>query len=174
MPFHLKGMLIIVLLVAIAAFVIWAPWQDDHEGMPDDVFAEYEGEWQGSFFSYEIDGVSRESIRRHITMESINPDSQVGEILLLDADDDIIARDSVFHLRRGDTLYAVHRYEGGRRSLDRGYWADNQIFWRSFDDFGRVAHAYRERVKDDLWEIDGFTRTDKGQYLLQYGRALRR
>jgi len=175
MSFQLKGLLAILLLLAIAAVVIWAPWHHpEREGMPEDVFAEFDGTWHGTFWSYDVNGDSKDSVRRIMTFRSVNADSQVGLIVSFTPFGDTLSRDSVFNVRRGDSLYSIRLLENGQRNLDRGFWADGQIFWRSRDIFGRLRHAYRERVHRDIWETDGFTRTDKGRNLIEYGRALRR
>jgi hypothetical protein len=175
MSLKLKGYLAILLLLVLALFVIWAPWRTGGPGgIPKDVFEAYEGHWQGKFWSYGISGSWSDSFYQELTFESIDADSQVGMVVLFSPERDTLSVDSIFNIRRGDTLYSVRRREDGRRELDKGFWADGQIFWRSQDVYGRVAHAYRERVHKDVWEIDGFTRTDRGDYLLQYGRALRR
>jgi len=175
MSFKLKGYLIILLLLVLALVVLWAPWQTrKHEGMPDDLFADYEGHWQGKFWSYSISGTWSDSFYQEMTMVLITDDSLIGVVVRFSPERDTLALDSVFNIRRDDSLYSVRRYEDGRRDVDRGFWIDGQIVWRSQDIFGRVAHAYREHVRKEFWEIDGFTRTDRGDYLLQYGRALRR
>jgi hypothetical protein len=175
MSFKLRGYLIILLLLVLALIVIWAPWEARRPGgIPDDLFADYEGHWQGKFWSYSISGVSSDSFYQEMTLVLVSDDSLIGVVVQFSPERDTLALDSLFNTRRGDTLYSVRRHEDGRRNVDRGFWVDGQIVWRSQDIFGRVAHAYRERVRKDLWEIDGFTRTDRGDYLLQYGRALRR
>jgi hypothetical protein len=175
MSFQLKGYLVILLLLIGVAIVIWAPWREDRPaGIPRDVFRQFDGEWHGRFSSYGAGGGEPESFRQHVHLESISVDSQVGIVVMFNPDGDTLSRDSLFHVRRGDSLYRIRITEGGPRELNRGYWADEQIFWRSQDIFGRMEHAYRERVRKDVWEVDGFTRTHKGDYLLQYSRAIRR
>jgi len=175
MSLKLKGYLIILLLLVLALIVIWAPWSRQRPGgMPKNVFEAYDGHWQGKFWSYSISGSFNDSFYQELTFETIRADSQIGVVVMFSPERDTIAYDSIFNIRRGDTLYSVRRREDGRRELDKGVWVDGQILWRSQDVYGRVAHAYRERVHKDMWEIDGFARTDKGDYLLQYGRALRR
>jgi len=175
MSFKLKGYLIILLLLAAALVVLWAPWKSrTHHGIPDNLFLTYEGHWQGKFWSYSISGNFSDSFYQETTLRLVKRDSVIGVSVLFSPERDTLALDSIFNYRRGDSLYSVKRHEDGRRDVDRGFWADGQIVWRSQDIFGRVSHAYRERVHKDLWEIDGFTRTDRGDYLLQYGRALRR
>ena len=175
MPFQVKGLLAILILVALIALVVWAPWSEREEvGMPDDVFGDFEGVWEAKFSSYSIGGAARESYRQHITLESISPDSQQGEVVTFSPEGDTLSRDSVFHIRHGDSLYFLRIEEGGGRDLDRGYWVDGQFVWRRQDIFGRVAHAYREWVRKGIWEQNGFERTDRGDYLLMYRRAVRR
>jgi len=175
MSFKLKGYLIILLLLVIALVVIWAPWQPRRPGgIPAELFASYEGHWQGKFWSYSIAGVYQDSFYQEVTFVLVKRDSLAGVSVTFSPERDTVAVDSVFNFRRGDSLYSVRRHEDGRRDMERGFWADGQIVWRSQDIYGRVARAYRDRVHKDLWEIDGFSRTDKGDYLLQYSRALRR
>jgi hypothetical protein len=175
MSFQLKGYLVILLLLIVGAVIIWAPWRAERPaGMPRDIFEPFDGQWQGRFSSYGIEGGEPESFRQSIHLESISADSQVGVVVTFNPKGDTLSRDSLFHVRRGDSLYRIRISEGGPRELNRGYWADRQFFWRSQDIFGRVQHAYRERIRKDVWETDGFARTHKGDYLLEYGRAIRR
>lgn len=167
--------MVILLLVVIAIVVVWAPWHKKGEegGVPDEVFAPFSGRWQGTFWSYDVDGSDRESYRQRMTFQSIEPDSMIGRVVRFSLGGDTLGVDSVFLIRRDDSLYSIRIHDDGRRELDRGFWADGQIIWRSRDMFGRLKHAYREQVRNDIWEIDGFSRTDKGGHLMQYGRALR-
>ena len=175
MSFQLKGYLIILLLMIGVAVVVWAPWRSERPtSMPSAVFKQFDGEWQGRITSYSIGGGDPESSLLHVHLASISADSQVGLIVNFNPAGDTLSRDSLFHFRRGDSLYRVRISEGGSREMNRGYWADDQFFWRSQDIFGRVQHAYRERVRKDVWEVDGFARTHKGDYLLEYSRAIRR
>ena len=175
MSFQLKGLLAILLLAGIGVLIVWAPWETgDGTGVPEDIFAEYDGHWQGTFWSYDIDGRWRESYRQQMQFKTITADSLVGRVARFSLAGDTLAVDSVFNIRRGDTLYCIRIRDNGQREVDRGFWADGQIFWRSRDMFGRMNHGYRERIRDDIWEIDGFTRTDKGRHLMQYGRALKK
>ena len=90
------------------------------------------------------------------------------------AEGDTLRVDRICHVRRGDSLLCIRTDENGGRDLDFGFWADGQLFWRRRDYFGRVIHAYREHTRKDVWEINGFTRTDRGDYLIQHGRFVRR
>lgn len=171
----LRGLLALVILVGLILLVIWAPWSEQLQtGIPDDLFGDYEGHWEGKFTSYSIQGTWEESYRQVIKLESVSRDSQAGLVVIFNPEGDTLSRDSLFHLRRGDSIYCVRTNESGSRDLARGYWADGQIIWRSQDIFGRVSHASREFVRKGVWETNGFTRTDRGDYLLQYGRAVRR
>lgn len=175
MSFQLKGLLVIGVLAALIVVVMLAPWRSEEpDHMPERVFDAFEGEWHGRFTSYSIYGNWKESFQQVLTLESITADSQAGQVIILSPAGDTLALDSMYHVRRGDSLYCIRVDEDGTRELNRGFWQDGQLFWRSSDIFGRVSHAYREWVKKDIWEIDGFTRTGKGDYLLQYGRAIRR
>lgn len=71
-------------------------------------------------------------------------------------------------------MYSVRKDENGGRDLSRGYWIDGQLVWRSGDIFGRVSQSYRERVRKDIWETEGFIRDNKGEYRLLTVRAIRR
>jgi hypothetical protein len=171
----LRGLLALAILVGLILFVIWAPWKERvEEGVPEDLFGEYDGNWEGRFTSYSIQGTWQESYRQVIRLESVSRDSQAGVVVIFSPQGDTLSRDSLFHIRRGDSIYCLRTSEAGSRELNRGYWADGQIIWRSQDIFGRVAYAYREWVKKGVWEVNGFKRTDRGDYLLEYGRAVRR
>jgi hypothetical protein len=175
MPFHLKGLLVLAILIALIALVIWAPWKERQPGeMPEDVFGDFDGEWEGRFTSYSISSDWRESFRQTMHLISVTSDSQAGEIVIFSPEGDTLSRDSLFHMRRGDSLYCLRIGEAGGREFNRGHWIDGQIVWRNQDIFGRTANAYREFVRKGVWEIHGFSRTDRGDYLLQYGRAIRR
>jgi hypothetical protein len=173
--FQLKGLLAILLLVALIALIVWAPWRERvQDGMPKRVFAPFDGEWQGRFSSYSISGTWSESFRQTLRLRSVTADSQVGDVVIFTPEGDTLRVDSIFHVRRGDSLLCIRTDENGRRELDFGFWADGQLFWRQRDYFGRLVHAYRERVRKDVWEANGFTRTDRGDYLIQYARSVRR
>ena len=175
MSFQLKGLLAIAILVALIALIIWAPWKEhEPDRMPSEIFEPYEGNWECRFSAYSISGDSRESFRQTMKLASVDSDSLVGEFVRFSPGGDTLSRDSVYYMRRGDSLYALRRTENGERQMHRGYWVDGQIIWRSQDIFGRTHHAYREYIRKDIWEIHGFTRTDRGDYLLEYGRAMRR
>jgi hypothetical protein len=171
----LRALLAIALLAGLIALIIWSPWKPgDEETMPDDVFGAYSGNWEGKFTSYSIQGTWQESYRQVIRLKSVSRDSQAGIVVVFSPQGDTLSRDSLFHLRRGDSIYCLRTSESGSRELDHGYWADGQIIWRSQDIFGRVSHAYRAFVRKGVWETNGFKRTDRGDYLLQYGRAIKR
>lgn len=171
----LRGLGAIAILAGLILLIIWAPWSGrEEEGMPDDIFGAYEGNWEAKFTSYSIQGTWQEAYRKVINLESVSRDSQAGVVVIFSPKGDTLSRDSLFHIRRGDSIFCVRTSESGSRELNRGYWADGQIIWRSQDIFGRVSHAYREWVKKGVWETNGFERTDRGDYLLQYGRAVKR
>ena len=175
MSTSLRGLLAIVVLGGLILLIIWAPWSSrEPDGMPKDVFAPFEGEWEARFTSYSIQGTFHESTRQLYRLQSITADSLIGEVILFSPEGDTLGRDSVYHVRKGDSLYVLRKDEAGGRDLSRGYWIDGQFVWRSQDIFGRTSHAYREWVKKDVWETNGFTRTDRGDYLLQHSRAVRR
>lgn len=170
----LRGLLAIAVLAGLILLIIWAPWEThEPDGIPRDVFAPFEGEWEGRYTSYSIQGTFKESLKQLYRLESINADSQQGEVIVFSPQGDTLRRDSLYHIRRGDSLFSLRIGESGDRELNRGFWTDGQFVWRSQDIFGRTSHAYREWVRKDVWEINGFTRTDRGDYLLQHGRAVR-
>jgi hypothetical protein len=175
MSTSLRGLLAIVVLGGLILVIVWAPWSSrEPDGMPKDVFAPFEGEWEGRFTSYSIQGTFHESFKQVFRFQSVTADSQIGEVILFSPEGDTLQRDSLYHVRKGDSLYTLRLDEAGGRDFSRGYWVDGQFVWRSQDIFGRTAFAYREWVKKDVWEKNGFTRTDRGDYLLQHGRAVRR
>ena len=175
MPTLLRALLAFGILIGLILLVLWSPWKERQvDTIPEDVFGGYAGNWEGKFTSYSIQGTWEESYRQVIRLKSVSRDSQAGIVVIFSPQGDTLSRDSLFHLRRGDSIFCLRTSESGSRELDRGYWVDGQIIWRSQDIFGRVSHAYREWVKKGVWETNGFQRTDRGDYLLQYGRALKR
>lgn len=171
----LRALLAVLILAGLIALVIWSPWKSEvDETIPDDVFEGFSGNWEGKFTSYSIQGTWEESYRQVIKLKSVTQDSQAGIVVVFSPQGDTLSRDSLFHIRRGDSIFCLRTSESGSRELDRGYWVDGQIIWRSQDIFGRVSHAYRAFVRRGVWETNGFKRTDRGDYLLQYGRAVRR
>jgi len=175
MPTLLRALLAFGILIGLILLVLWSPWKERQvDTIPEDVFGGYAGNWEGKFTSYSIQGTWEESYRQVIRLKSVSRDSQAGIVVIFSPQGDTLSRDSLFHLRRGDSIFCLRTSESGSRELDRGYWVDGQIIWRSQDIFGRVSHAYREWVKKGVWETNGFQRTDRGDYLIQYGRALKR
>ena len=171
----LRGLVAIAVLAGLILVVFLAPWKSETpESIPANIFQAYEGEWTGRFTSYSIAGTWQESFTQEMHFLSVTPDSQIGEVVMFSPQGDTLGIDSIFHIRRGDSLYCLRMDESGGREFNRGYWVDGQVVWRSQDMFGRVSHAYRERIRKGVWEIDGFTRTDRGDYLLQHGRAIKR
>lgn len=171
----LRGVLAIAILAGLILLIVWAPWRErEEEGIPSDLFADYNGHWEGRFTSYSIQGTWQESYRQVIKLESVSRDSQAGVVVIFSPQGDTLSIDSLFHIRHGDSIFCLRTSEAGSRELHRGYWADGQIIWRSQDLFGRVSLGYREWVKKGVWETNGFKRTDRGDYLLEYGRALKR
>lgn len=175
MTFQFKGLLVISLLLGIVGLIVWAPWSSRPvTEIPQNIFEPWDGEWQGRVTTYAIASNRKETNRLTVVLRSIDVDSQIGVVILFNPDGDTLSQDSIFRYRRGDSLYSVRKDENGGRDLSRGYWIDGQLVWRSGDIFGRVSQSYRERVRKDIWETEGFIRDNKGEYRLLTVRAIRR
>lgn len=175
MSFQFKGLLAIALLLGIVFLIIWAPWSGKPvTEIPENIFEPWDGEWQGRVTTYAIATDLKETHRHTTFFRSISADSQVGVMTMFTPEGDTLSQDSIFRYRRGDSLYFVRKDENGGRELNRGFWIDGQLIWRSGDIFGRISQSFRERVRKDIWESEGFRRSRKGEYRLMTARAIRR
>lgn len=176
----------LISLLALGALVIVARNLPEGSGAADDpsltlddqqMFAQWDGAWEGTFRTYATDGTLQETIQVRQVYESVSPMEQT--VVITDRMPDGTTRVSRGrNVLFGGRLECEVRAPDGTTKVLAGRRAGNAVIWHRREPASGAEETYREEIlrtlDGDLYTIDGLRTTGgRGGTVLYEGRYRR-